>query len=245
MSIFTKYDAVTRRKYSLDLWKDCPREAIKSGIEEGIAFEDDFVDILTGRYVITQATAGTFVLDTGTSIENGVVLADCNSATATQGINVQLSLAAAFKPQVGQDIWFEARIKAADIATGPEFFLGLAEQDTTIIASSAISTANHIGFLSVTDDNVVLHSGEKASAAATGAAIHTFVDDAWVKLGFKVTGLTKVEFWVDGVKQADTFNLAAANIPIVSLTPSIVCQSGGTTDPIVHLDWWDCYTRKY
>jgi hypothetical protein len=245
MSVFTRYDTVTRRRFSLDLWKDCPREAIRAGMEEGLWFEDDFLELVTGRYVATQATAGTFLLDVTNTVENGVALADCNSTTSTQGINVQLSLAAAFKPQAGQDIWFEARIKAADIATGPEFFLGLAEQDTTILASSVISTANHIGFLSVTDDNIVLHSGEKAGTAATGAAIHTLVDDEYVKLGFKVTGLTKCEFWVDGVQQAETFNLATANIPAVPLTLSLVCQSAGTTDPIVHIDWWDCYARKY
>jgi hypothetical protein len=70
-------------------------------------------------------------------------------------------------------------------------------------------------------------------ALTTASSIHTFVDDAWVKLGFKVTGTTKVEFFVNGV----LVGTITANIPTTELRPSLVCQSGGTTDPIVHIDW--------
>jgi hypothetical protein len=90
-----------------------------------------------------------------------------------------------------------------------------------------------IGFLSVTDDNVILAACKDGLALTTASSIHTFVDDAWVKLGFKVTGTTKVEFFVNGV----LVGTITANIPTTELRPSLVCQSGGTTDPIVHIDW--------
>jgi len=239
----TRYAGNEGRGISYDLWSKCPREAIMADPNFGHFFRDDFMDLATGRYTITQATAGTFVLDVTTTVDGGVALADCNSTTDGQGINVQATLAMPFKPKAGQILYFEARVKAADIATGPDFFLGLAEQDTTILASSAISTANHLGFLSLTDNNILLHSGEKAGTAVTGVAIHTLVEDTYVKLGFKVTDASKVEWWVNGVKQATSFDLAAANIPVVGLTPSLVCQTVGTTDPIVHIDWWECFAH--
>jgi hypothetical protein len=205
-------------------------------LSKGLFIRDDFLDLPTGKYTATQATAGTFAL---TDYEYGAALADCNSTTAAQGINVQLGGTAGefVKPQAGVNIWFEARLKIADTATGPELFVGLHETDTTIIASSALSGSNMIGFSSVTDDNVVLFTGEKATAADSNACT-TLVDDTWIHLGFKVTGVTKTEQYVNGVKQAASTNHATANIPILELRPSFVCHSGGTTDPILWLDWW-------
>jgi len=227
------------RGVSEDLWGDCARDSIAQGGNYGFAVDDDFMDLPTGKYTATQATAGTFAA--GTADEGGTALADCNSTTVTQGINVQLN-SALFKPQANADIWFEARVKAADIATGPEFALGLANIDTTVIASSAVSTTDHVMFTSVTDNGILLGSSEKAGTAASSNAVHTLVEDTWVRLGFKISGVDKVEWYVNGVKDATT--VATANVPIVVLVPTLVCQSDGTTDSIVHIDWWSIYQSK-
>lgn len=216
------------------LWHNAPVLRSIQDPTYAYMFWDDFTDLPTGKYTATQATAGTFALGDGAG---GVALADCNSTTATQGINVQLggTTGEFIKPAADKDIWFEARVKAADTATGPEFFLGLAAIDTTIIATSANSSANHIGWQSVTDDNVLLFSAENAGTGSTDAAT-TLVDDTWVRLGFKVNGVSTIDQYIDGVKQSETH--VTANIPVTEMTLSLVCQSGGTTDPIVHIDWW-------
>ena len=212
-----------------------PRQYISSFIDG-----DDFVTspIDDEDYAFTNATAGTMALDP--AAENGVLLLDSASTTAAQGAQIQRP-AASFKPKAGRKIWFETRVKVADTATGPELFIGLAEIDTTIIASSAVSTENHIGFSSVTDDNVLLANSEKATAGTTATGT-TAVEATWVTLGIKVDGLDKVSFYVDGdiVSQITT----TANIPIVELAPSFVCQSGGTTDPILHIDYWICQQTR-
>lgn len=197
----------------------------------GTHWLDNFMDLPTGKYTATQATAGTFALD---DAEGGVALADCNSTTATQGINIQLGGTAgeSFKPAAGRTIYFEGRVRADDIATGPEFFFGLAITDTSLIAGSAL-TSQAIGFKSVTDDNVLLATCKDGSSETTAASIHTFVDGTWVKLGFKVIGTSKVEFYVDGVLKGSI----TANIPTTEMRPSLVCQTGGTTDPIIAIDW--------
>ena len=226
--------ADTTRRRSKLLWDGFNFERARIG-DPGYAtlFFDDFSKGVA-HYTATQATAGTFALDT--SVNYPVALADCNSTTATQGINVQLP-GEYFLPAAGQTIIFEARFKFADVATGPEFFIGLHEVDTTIIATSALSGSNMIGLSSVTDDNVCLFTAEKATAADNHTGT-TMVDGTWIKWGFRVNGVTNISQYINGVEQASSTRHVTANIPIVALTPSLVCQSGGTTDPIVHLDWW-------
>lgn len=201
-----------------------------------IAWRDDFVDLPTGKYTATQATTGTFALD---DAEGGVALADCNSSTVTQGINVQLGGTAGetVKAVANQVIWFEARVKVVDMATGPEFFLGLAVTDTTIIAASALS-AQAIGFKSETDNGVLLATCKDGSSETTGVGT-TLVDGTYVKLGFKVTGTSKVEFFVNGA----IVSTVTANIPTTEMRPSLVCQSDGVTDSILHIDWGHCVVQ--
>lgn len=229
--------ARTGRGFSNDLWAfgkygGCPDHPGMMNPANGYGFFDDFLDLPTGRHTVTQATQGTFALD---DKRYGVVLADCNSTTSTQGVNVQRggSTGESFAPLDGTSIFFEARVKAADIATGPEFFLGLAVIDTSIIGSSALS-AQAIGFKSVTDDNIILATCKDGSSETTASSIHTFVDDAYVRLGFRVTDDSLVEFFVNGL----VVGRITANIPTGEMVASVVCQSAGTTDPIVHMDWW-------
>lgn len=214
-----------------------PRQYISSYIDG-----DDFrtCPVTAEDYTLTQATTGTMALSAGA--DNGVLLLDSNSATSTQGAQMQ-RVAASFIPKAGRKIWYETYIKVADtgaLATAGEIFVGLAEIDTTIIGSSAVSTANHIGFSSVTDDGVLLANCEKAGAGDTDTGT-TIAEDTWVRLGFKVTGVTSVDFFVNGVYVSSH---VTANIPIVALAPSFVMQSSGTTDPIMHIDSWICQQTR-
>jgi len=202
---------------------------------------DDFVTtpVDDEDYAFTNATAGTMTIDP--AAENGVLLLDAASSTATQGAQMQRP-AATFKPEAGRVILFEARVKVADVATGPELFIGLGNIDTTIISSSAVSTTDHIAFTSITDDNVLLANAEKAGAGTTKATGTTLVDGTWVKLGIRVDGVDSASFYVDDVlvSTIDT----TANISVLNMSPSFVCQSGGTTDPILHIDYWRCQQTR-
>lgn len=223
----------TVNTFSPAIWESCPWHDMQRDPSLGFTFFDDFLTLPTGKWTATQATTGTWALDDAVG---GVALADCNSTTVTQGINVQLNGAAGeiFRPAAGRKIWFEARVKAADIATGPEFFLGLANIDTTVIGTSAVSTTDHLAFTSVTDDGVLLLNGEKGGTGNTEAGT-TLVDDTWVNLGLLVDGVTTCTGYVNGVATATA--LVTANIPILEMVPTIVCQSDGSTDSIVHVDW--------
>src|SRR3990167_2251066 len=113
----------------------------------GFLFWDEFRDLLTGRYVSTQATAGTFALD---DLKGGVAILDSNSTTTTQGIQIQKkegSTGEMFAPDADDTLAFECRIAFHDLgalATAGELFIGLASIDTSIIASSATSATTYL-----------------------------------------------------------------------------------------------------
>lgn len=224
------------RGITLGLFKDIQANLVDDP-RRGFFLFDDMFDLNTGAWTGTQATQGTWALDT--TVGNiGVGLLDCNSTTDNQGMQIQRS-GWAVAPSTGRGvIAMEFRCKAADIATGPQFFGGLSIVDTTLIASGANSSTDHVGFESVTDNNIILFQTEDGGTRVSGATSpHTFVDDTYVKLGFRLYGNTVCDVFVNGVEVDVDFS-ATPEIPDGSiLVPSFVCQSAGTTDPILHIDW--------
>lgn len=226
------YDPEINPTHQTGLWRTCPMAEYLHDPSVGVLLQEDFQSYnaaaTTGDYVLTQATTGTAAISTAAP---GVLELDSNSTTATQGANLQRAKAA-FVPAANKDIWFEAKIKVVDTFDKAELFIGLSELDTTLIAASANSSANHIGWQCVTDDGVLLFSAEKAGTGATKAAA-TIAEATYIKLGFRVIGVTEIEQYINGVLVGT--NHVTANIPIVALYPSFVCQSGGTNDPILHI----------
>ena len=232
---FGTYDqGASDRGLSTKLWRGCNPDVIKNDPRHGSFFLEDFFTLNgTDNYALTQVSAGTFALDT---VIDGVALLDCNSTTVTQGVNLQWQ-GPGVTPAAGKTIVFETRLKAADIGTGPEFFAGLSEVDTAIIDTSAMASAEMVGFHSVTDDNVLLFTSEDTgTSTASSASPHTLVEGTYVKLGLRINGVDGVDIFVNGT---EVVNTTAMDIPeSVVLVPSFVCQSNGTTDPIVHIDWF-------
>ncbi len=224
----------TTRNHSPILWNQVDVDALRRGID-GYLFEDDFLDLPTGKYTATQATAGTFALD---NAEGGIALADSGSTTDNQGINVQLggTAGAAFVAPASGLLVYEARVKITTaMSSGPQFFCGLWATDTTIIASGALSTsATYCGFSSVTDNGILLGASGNGSTAETASSIKTLVADTYVWLGFVIKDRTTITFYVDGVKKDDTNTVS---IPTTTpMRPSFVCQGSGTLQPVLAID---------
>jgi hypothetical protein len=226
------YDPTLSSGYSRNLWASCPLLEYLHDPMIGFMIDERWHNYnaaaTTGDYVLTQATTGTAAISTAAP---GVLELDSGSSTSTQGATLQHNKAV-FLPAAGKHIWAEFKIKIVDTYDKVELFCGLSELDTTLIASSANSSANHIGWQCVTDDGVLLFSAEKAGAGATKAAA-TIAEDTYIKLGFYVNGVTEIEQYVNGV--LTSANHATANIPVVAIYPSFVCQSAGTNDPIMHI----------
>lgn len=222
-------DDINRARAEQGVWKNCPLLAYHCDPSIGVLLDENFVGYdATDDYTLTQATTGAAAISTAAP---GVLELDSNSTTATQGANLQ-RLTAGFIPAASKDIWFEARVKVVDTYDKAELFIGLAASDTSIIATSAVSTNNHIGWSCVTDDGILLFDSDKAGTGDTGTGT-TLVEDTYVSLGFHVSGVTSITQYVNGVETGTA--KATANIPIVVMYPSFVCQSGGTNDPILHI----------
>ncbi len=235
------YDPSLSTGYSTSLWRTCPLWEYLFDPYIGTLLDEQWhsydAAATTGDYVLTQATQGTAAISTAAP---GVLELDSNSATSTQGATLQHNKAV-FIPAAGKHIWAEFKFKIVDTFDKVELFVGLSELDTTLVASSANSSANHIGWQCVTDDGVLLFSAEKATAGATKAAA-TIAEDTYIRLGFYVNGVTEVEQYVNGVLTGT--NHVTANIPIVAIYPSFVCQSAGTNDPIMHIQGYRIFQLR-
>lgn len=258
--LFTKPDAKAGsrgRGLTRSLWNQAPlQQVLGGGLGDGFGFIDDFLTLdlsesgaaadgsdltVAGSWCLTNATSGTAALDA--AAKGGVLLLDSAAATNNQGAQIQFGGAAgvaSFIASANSKIYYEARIKAADIgSTTVQIFAGLAEVDTTLFASAANSTANHVGFEAINTTSLS-YVHEKAGTRVSDTSAGTIADDTYIKVGFLINGLTSITPFVDGV--AGT--VQTASIPIVEMTPSFVCHSSGTTDPILHVDWVACYQAE-
>lgn len=231
--VVSHYDPTLTPTASTGVWKDCPlleylHDPSIGTLLEFTGHEYD-AEATVGNWVLTQATAGSAAISTTIP---GTLSIDSGSTTATQGANVQ-RVKSSFLCAADKHLWAEFNVSFTGVgALNVQTAIGLFAVDTTVIAASAVSTDDSIGWTSVTDDGVLLFNTEKATAAATQAAT-TIVSATKVRLGFKVTGVTSIQQFINGV--ATGTEVATANISVVRLVPTFVCQSGGTDQPVLHV----------
>lgn len=195
----------------------------------------------TGTFTGTQATAGTGALVNGVAGTGALLEIDCNSTTSTQGYQAQFTGHGVYLNSF-QTLYFETMLRAHDIATGPEFFAGHATVDTTIIGSSAVSPTHWVGFY-IVDDGVGVTFGMDDNSTVTNhtSDVYSLVDadvttdgSEWVTLGYRWQRDIGCSFSVNGVV-TPLAGYSAANDPAGFMVPSFVCQSSGTTDPLIRI----------
>lgn len=227
------YDPTLNPTAVTGLWKTCPLWEFTHDPSIGVLLDERFTSYddaaTSGDYILTQSTTGSAAISTTAP---GTLSIDSGSTTVVQGANVQRAKSA-FIPAAGKHLWAEFNVSFTGVGNlNVETAIGLFELDTSVIAVSAMTTANGIGWSSVTDDGVLLFDTEKATARATQAAT-TIVSATKVRLGFYVDGVTSITQYINGVATGTA--VATANIPIVALYPTLVCQSGGTDQPVLHV----------
>jgi len=220
------------------LWADCPWDEIVRNPGLGIAYFDDFlgqIDVTTGDgWTITQVNSGAIA---AVAAEGGAIIFDsAGNNAADDGVQAQL-LNCRFLPAAGKTIWFEARVKMNDATD--QYFIGLAATDTTLIASGVIDdVSDKCGFFhhAASTDNKISSITARAAADDATADVADNTDGAYMTVGFRITGLTSVEFYVNGalVETGST----AANIPNAAMCLSAVAQIEGTgADAEMTVDW--------
>lgn len=226
----TIYDPNINPTHPTGMWRSCPlwEGVCDPGVARALIEDWNYYEAVSKPYLLTQATTGAAAI---VATESGVLEVDSNSGAQGQGANLQHQTAA-FLPAADKDLWFEALVKITDTFDDCELFVGLSELDTAIIDTQANASTNHIGWHCVTNDGVLLFSAEKATVGVTKAAA-TIAEATYIKLGFYVKGITSIQQYIDGVAVGTAH--VTANVPIVALYPSFVCQSGGTADPIMSI----------
>lgn len=235
------------RGLSAPLWTPSDLEYVRlGGLDRGYGFIDDF-QTLDPAWVFTDNTpvgsAATWALD---DAKGGVAILSSVSTTANEGGNVVHNGVAAgttgekFIASADSEIFFEARVKLDGTFANSQVdvFVGLTEQKTKIIGTSANDSANYIGFEHYDNDLALDFGNEKAGTNTATAGLGTIADGTWLKLGFHVKGVDKITPYVDGVKKT----AITTNIPIVEMTPGFCLHTGdGTDTPQLHIDWVACY----
>mgnify|MGYP001558059897 CR=1 FL=1 len=220
------------------LWKDCPWEDIERNPGLGIVYFNDFVNaenlVTAEGWTITAVTTGTLSL---VASEGGELKADsAGSTTSDDGVEAQL-LNCRFLPAAGKTIWFEARVKMNDATD--LYFVGLAATDTTLIAAGVVDdVSDKCGFFhhaASTNDKISSITARTSADDAT-ADVATNTDATYMTVGFRISGLTSVEFYVNGalVETGTT----AANIPNAAMCLSLVSKiEVAGADAELSVDW--------
>jgi hypothetical protein len=198
-------------------------------------FEDFHLDVAdtVDSWIVDSLTDGTFTGD-ATAADIGVVKADSGGTTDDRGVQAQRA-GHYFQLSTTNTVAFEVRVKASAIGTAGNYFIGAAGVDTTLIAADeTLTAADSLGWLGLGTNALSFVSED--GTRDTEASVHTLVADAYVKLGVRVEKKAKVTLWVNGAKIANTLDVAS--LPDAILVPSIVCHTNGTTQPILHWDWY-------
>lgn len=219
------------------LWGDAPSAAELADPGNGISFFDDFlnqVDVTTGDgWTLTQTdTKGSIAVEAGAP--GGIMqFKSATGDSADDGISAQLTNCAVL-PAAGTNIWFEARIKVSE--ADEQWAIGLCAVDTTVIAagifddvSDKILFGHHTG----TADKINTITARAATQDET-ADVADMTDDTWVTVGFKLTGLTSVEFYVNGALVETGTTVAA--LPNAAMCLTAVAQYEAA-DTILSVDW--------
>lgn len=195
-------------------------------------------------FVVTQASAGTADVIDGFG---GILELDAASSTADQGVQVQHKTETV-KLAAGRLVVFECKLKVTDTIDKAQVFAGLSVLDTSIIASGEMSASDYVGFVmdatkqagaSAGKLDLELNSTSGSEEQSEDAA--TLVEDTYIRLGFIIDGITSVTPFVDGVLGTA---ITISSAPTTEMSVSFVCQSEGTNDPIVSLDWYNLFCTR-
>ena len=188
-----------------------------------VEYFNDFLSYDTDDWTLTQS-GGTVALADG----DGGLATLTASTGGTDYCYLQVPKLQ-FYPEVGKQLWFEARLKLDAVSTG-KAVVGLVAQDATPIANTdGIYFAKDTAGTGAIDFVV-----KKTSTATTAAAIKTAVADTFVRLGFYYDGKSTISYYVDGVKAGD---VAATNLPSAGLTVTIALLATSAAERVLTVDY--------
>jgi hypothetical protein len=182
---------------------------------------DDFTEA-----VFNATDTWTVVKDTGASVAlvadtaGGEVILNSTATTDDDGASIQGN--EIFLPAASKKIWFQTRMKAADV-TQHEFCIGLTQNFATD-PEAMLTASNRIVFQSNDGSALLLCKTEVADSETSSDPSITLVNDTYIDLAFVVDGIGKVDFFVNG-------NLVATHttVPTTEMAIGVYSLSGVAT----------------
>lgn len=244
--MFVGYDqGSTDRGRTSALWAGVNPEVVSQNPTYGMYFQDDFLDLtdLTsagidkGRKLVVATSGSIIALD---DEEYGVAAINSGATTDNQGATVFYP-GVTVAPAAGKLICFEARIAATTITSGIQAFAGLvlATLDTTPVTAGDIAAGatDFVGFWTEDAVSVLFGAEDGGTQSQSSTTVTTLVDDTYVKVGFRLEGLSKATVYANGAVVSNDMALSAIPEGTV-LRPAFACLSPGTAQPVLQVDWF-------
>ena len=207
-------NVLTRSRY----WEVNDSSTMWHGFKYGIpglysSYDTDFHRWTADSWTVTEVETTGTVTETLLDVANGVLRLTTGS-TENDGVQIQLggtgdaeTTGEGFAPVAGKNIYFETSFRTDD-ATQNDFFFGLHVQDTSIIAGRG---ADYIGFRKDDGDALLDVECANTSTASEALSVTTIGASTFYKIGFKVTGTTSIDFWLnDQLVRSITTNIPTA-----------------------------------
>lgn len=222
---------------SPNIWEDVDVLDLILNPQHGIYYFDDFLGLHDPTdddgWALTQSNA-TGTLTVLTTDQGGVLQITSVGALADDSLNAQLTNCNV-KPAAGTKIYFEARVNMTDATQ--QFVIGLAEVDTSLMAAGVLDdVVDKVVFYheAASTDNKISAASSNDASEEKDTDVAANVDNTYVKLGFVIDGLTRVDYYVNGVNVGncvDTNDLPN-EVMCLSLFAGYENAAG-----IMHIDW--------
>lgn len=171
------------------LWENFPQQAIESDPAAGYVDFNDFMEYVAASFTITAVGTSPIAQVN----EAGGVITITTGGTEDNGDNIQ-RLGESWKLTTGKPCWFEVRVKVDEVIQS-DLLVGLCITDTDLLGGMT----DGVYFRKVDGSAVVEFVTEKDSTETATAAVHTLVNDTYVRYGFRFNGAGTVQAFVNGV----------------------------------------------
>jgi len=209
-------------------WLDVIGPNVVKHIFDGVEYHKD---IYTETAVSAGAGTSTIALADSTL---GGQMVFTSAANEDDGIQAQLLGEAFYLSGTAYPCYFGARLKVSD-ADETDAFLGLAIQDTTILAGMT----DGIGFR-VVDGSAALTFLLEKNGNETTASVATLSDDTYVVAEMYYDGST-VTYYVDG-SEVGSYATSETNMPDDEhLSPAMAFLTGDAGVDTMTVDWMRCF----
>lgn len=244
MTMYTHHDATNAagtykgRGWTPGLWNDCPWNQIKENPQFGDVYFENFQNVDAGAWTVTVDTSGSLAPLAGAG---GIGRFSAGAATDTQGIldaNPGDSVGGWIVPTASTKIWYEVLCKPTNVAHG--YWVGLATHGECLANTGEPNGTDRVGFL--TDDSSALLFNYKDGGGSEYEIDTTddLVTATWIRLGFKMEGLTRITPYINGLVPSTPGTVVATTtypLPDAVMSPVFAVIANGTTIPTLDVDW--------